>query len=489
MNHTKLLSISTVIAALFIFSSNASADRLLDLVRAYKDFAPKETQVNTPGCYDAELVALFNKVYKESKTAKGVDVRDSLATLLEKTYTDLTSKGYNDITPGYYYFVSAFDKYKTKYGAPAAMYTDQNSGLMKYKKFQEGNKEFIYKLTPGNDGWYCQNAATGYYMGTGNGDNWYSEFITWTEEQQNEQLFTWMADGEFFVADDIDRQTSRCIYNASGVAETGSIYNWSTVADPEVAEIRGYNHWCLIPVPKATCEELGLTDVIIVPEDTVAHINAHWMSLGTSITWYNDNVSAAFTKGYQTRVREVLPFKRFSNKGVNGGVLASAISQVSHADYYTIEHGINDWGHSTPVGTIDDYKNNTDNGTFAANYRKLIDAIYKANPKAMIVLCTPRKGYGFGTYLPADCNMPHNGIYLRQYAEIVRQIAEYESLPVADFFEYCGNQHNLAKLSIDVALHPNDAGYQLMADVLVKAMKLVLVHPIVNPVKDDAEED
>ncbi len=480
MNKQNFLSISLSAIVLFALCTTAKADDLLNLVREYSTFTPKA--VNAPGYYDSTLVANFNETYKIAKTAKGVAVRDSIAGVLKSTFEELKAKGYTDITPGYYYLTSAYDKYKTKYGAPAAMYPDENSGLMKYKKFMVDDKQFIYKLTPGNDGWYCQNAATGYYIGTGNGDNWYSEFITWTEEAQNEQLFTWMSEGEFFVADDVDRQTSRCIYNASSVSETGSIFNWSTTGDPIVADTRGYNFWTLTPVPKSTCEKLGLTDVIVVPEDTVAHIKAHWMSLGTSITWYNDNVSAAFTKGYQTRVREVLPFKRFSNKGVNGGVLASAISQVSHADYYTIEHGINDWGHSTPVGTINDYINNTKNGTFAANYRELIDAIYKANPKAMIVLCTPRRGYGFGTYLPANCNLPHNGIYLHEYADIVRQIAEYESLPVADFYKYCGNQKNLAKLSIDVALHPNDAGYQLMADVLVKAMKKVLLHEIVNPV-------
>lgn len=217
-------------------------------------------------------------------------------------------------------------------------------------------------------------------------------------------------------------------------------------------------------------------------------VDAHWVSLGTSITWYNNNVSSAFTKGYQTRVMEKLAFKQFTNNGVNAGVLTSAIGQVIKADYYTVEHGVNDWGHSTPVGTIDDYKNNTKNGTFAANYRRLIDAIYKANPKAMIVLCTPRKGYGFGTYLPAKCDDPLNGIYLKDYAKLIREIAAYESLPVADFFRLCGNQKNLAKLSIDTALHPNDDGYQLMADVLVPALKKVLLHEIINPVKEEEEE-
>jgi len=204
-------------------------------------------------------------------------------------------------------------------------------------------------------------------------------------------------------------------------------------------------------------------------------VNGHWCSLGTSISWYNSNVSSAFTKGYQTRVLEKLEFSQFTNKGANASVLSSAAGLVIKADYYSIEHGINDWGHSTPVGTIDDYINNTNNGTFAANYRILIDKIYSTNPKAMIVLCTPRKSYGFGSYLPAHWYDPLNGIYLADYANIIRQIAEYESLPVADFFRYCGNQRNLASLSIDQALHPNDNGYQLMANILVEAFQQVIL--------------
>ena len=37
------------------------------------------------------------------------------------------------------------------------------------------------------------------------------------------------------------------------------------------------------------------------------------------------------------------------------------------------------------------------------------------------------------------------------------------------FCANCGEEEELADLSIDVALHPNDAGYQRMADELLKA--------------------
>lgn len=204
-------------------------------------------------------------------------------------------------------------------------------------------------------------------------------------------------------------------------------------------------------------------------------IKGRWCSLGTSISWLNDNTASyPITKGYQTRVMERLAFEKFSNRAVNGSVLSGAINQVVLADYYTIEHGINDWGHSTPVGTIDDYINNTKNGTFAAIYRQLIDRIFTRNKQARVVLCTPRKAYGYGGYLPDHWYDAKNGIYLEEYANIVRQIAAYESFPVADFFAECGGQRQLDYWSYDTALHPNDDGMQIMANVLIQAFEKIL---------------
>ncbi|MGI5868306.1 MAG: SGNH/GDSL hydrolase family protein [Kiritimatiellia bacterium] len=196
-----------------------------------------------------------------------------------------------------------------------------------------------------------------------------------------------------------------------------------------------------------------------------------WCSLGTSITWYNDHVAPSFTKGYQTRVMEKIKFAGFVNRGVNAGCVSSAIGGVVSAGLYTIEHGVNDWGNCVKPGTLADYENDTGAGTFAGGYRKVIDAIRDVNPEARIILCTPRKAYGFGNYLPATCDgRKEGGHTLKDYVEIVRAIAEKEGFVVADFHANCGEQDELASLSIDKALHPNDAGYQKMADELVKAI-------------------
>ena len=203
-----------------------------------------------------------------------------------------------------------------------------------------------------------------------------------------------------------------------------------------------------------------------------------WVSLGTSITWYNDNLKGmagrGLSRGYQDRVRDVLAFDGFLNLGCNGGTVGTQLGNVKAGDYYTIEHGINDWGHSVPVGTIADYRNpGAKNGTFCATYRKLVDKIRALNPQAKIILCTPRRGYGFHGYLPARCEEPKNGIYLREYADAVRAIAAEEGFPLVDFYATCGEQDELASLSIDVALHPNDAGFERMAHELLKAFATV----------------
>lgn len=204
-------------------------------------------------------------------------------------------------------------------------------------------------------------------------------------------------------------------------------------------------------------------------------VKGRWCSLGTSISWLNENTASyPLTKGYQTRVMEKLAFTNFTNRAVNGGTISSAINQPVLADYYTIEHGINDWGHSTPVGTINDYINNTKNGTFAATYRQVIDKIFSRNKKARVILCTPRKAYGYGTYLPAHWYDPLNGIYLEEYANVIRQIAAYESFPVADFFAEAGGQRQLDYWSYDTALHPNDDGMQIMANILIQAFEKIL---------------
>ena len=204
----------------------------------------------------------------------------------------------------------------------------------------------------------------------------------------------------------------------------------------------------------------------------VRWLPASWCSIGTSITWL-DAHPESMRRGYQSRVMDTLHFTNHVNAAIDGGCVHSHLAsdvKIPFCDLYTIEHGINDWGHCTPVGKLSDYVDSTSTHTFFGNYRRLVEKVRAVNPKAKFVLCTPRKGYGFNGYLPPHSYEPNRGVYLNEYADAVRAIAACEGFPVADFYAKCGEDHELASLSYDKALHPNDIGFARMAQELVPAI-------------------
>jgi len=218
--------------------------------------------------------------------------------------------------------------------------------------------------------------------------------------------------------------------------------------------------------------------------------NKSWCSVGTSITHANGRNDILM--GYQDRVMQKITFSQFTNVGVAGQAIAtgakgapvpSLAEQVDTmlttiADYYTIEHGINDWNRCTTIGTIDDFINNTGYATFYGAYRVVIDKIYTLNPNAKIILITPRKAYGASVFREHwwEANTAGgNDYYLKNYVAAVRAIGEFLSLPVCDWFADSNtNQYNLAADSVDVALHPNDTGYQKLANLLVQTFLKVI---------------
>jgi len=222
--------------------------------------------------------------------------------------------------------------------------------------------------------------------------------------------------------------------------------------------------------------------------------NGSWCSVGTSITHANNNISTStlLLRGYQDRVRDKIAFSQFTNVGVAGQSIATGAKSgpvqclaaqvdtvlTTVADFYTIEHGINDWNRCATIGTIDDFINNTGYSTFYGAWRIVIDKIYTLNPNAKIILITPRKAYGASVFPEHwwEANTAGgNDYYLKDYVAAVRAIGEFLSLPVCDWFADSNtNQYNLAADSVDVALHPNDTGYQKLANLLVQTFKKVI---------------
>jgi len=183
-----------------------------------------------------------------------------------------------------------------------------------------------------------------------------------------------------------------------------------------------------------------------------------WIAIGDSITYLNDHINETgnrVTKGYMTCVAEKLPDIKYINQGHNGwtaGGIAKEIENLglTDADIYPVFLGTNDWWAGRPVGTIDDYKNNTGNDTFFGSYR-IINKLRSLSKSARIILVAPmqrvnfvyvndKKNNAWGSY------KDKNGQSLEQFANAVVSIAQLEKLEVIDLY------HN-KQLKIESLVH------------------------------------
>jgi lysophospholipase L1-like esterase len=176
-----------------------------------------------------------------------------------------------------------------------------------------------------------------------------------------------------------------------------------------------------------------------------------WIAIGDSITYLNDHINETgnrISRGYLSRVIRNIPGLQYSNKGYNGWTAAMIAEKfdelkIDKSDLYTVFLGTNDWWAGRPIGKMDDYLNNTGNGTLYGSYRIIIDKLRNINNKAAIVLITPMQRVDF-VYLFDFKNNAYgsykekNGQSLAQFAEAINAIAAHEKFPVVDLYNKSG---------------------------------------------------
>lgn len=249
-----------------------------------------------------------------------------------------------------------------------------------------------------------------------------------------------------------------------------------------------------------------------------------WVAIGDSITYLNDHPEQTgnrITKGYMTLITQEHPELNFINQGHNGWTAVKIAEKIEtlnivKADVYTVFLGTNDWWQGKPLGSIQDYENNTGYNTFFGAYRIIVDYLKKLNPEAKVVLITPMqrvdfvyianpKNNAFGSY------RAKNNQQLEAFAEAVKAIAkkegyksldlyhekklahktlvnfkrlkdpqtgEYKNYPFPDFIDVPFNpekdEYPYPVESIAMTydgLHPSDKGYEIIAKRLWKLMK------------------
>ena len=123
-----------------------------------------------------------------------------------------------------------------------------------------------------------------------------------------------------------------------------------------------------------------------------------WWLDGTVYTNRNNFDNGQICKGYQTHLQEQFEFDgivKYAYSGYSLGignddnasimnVKASTWTEQNNA-IWTLDTIVNDFGRNVPLGTIDDYNNNTGIATFYGSLRAFKDRVYELSENAIII--------------------------------------------------------------------------------------------------------
>lgn len=137
----------------------------------------------------------------------------------------------------------------------------------------------------------------------------------------------------------------------------------------------------------------------------------------------------------------------------------------SDADIVCIFGGTNDFGHGdAPIGEMSDRTNKTFYGALHTLYSSLIEKY----PESKIIIFTPLHREAEDNPYGTQGTIPYGT--LNKYVNIIRQVAEYYSLPILDLYATSGLQPNVPIIKakyVPDGLHPNDAGQEILADKII----------------------
>ena len=206
--------------------------------------------------------------------------------------------------------------------------------------------------------------------------------------------------------------------------------------------------------------------------------------LGDSIT---QGVGASKHENCYVKIIEKKMDAQCRNYGVGGTRIARQIKPSSEtiydedfclrlnqmnpkADIIIVFGGTNDFGHGdAPIGTISDRTPDTFYGALHYLYMNLI----KKYPDAFIFIITPLHRVDENNPR-GEGNKECDGLVLQEYVKIIREVADFYSLPILDLFADSGIYPLIPthkeKYTVD-GLHPNDLGHSIVAEKIMCFIK------------------
>lgn len=136
------------------------------------------------------------------------------------------------------------------------------------------------------------------------------------------------------------------------------------------------------------------------------------------------------------------------------------------ADVVVVFGGVNDfgWGNA-PIGNMADRTPKT----FYGSCHTLYSGLIKKFPRSVIVVMTPCHCRNELSTIGMDNQKPYHMGDLKVFVQVIREVAEYYSLPVVDLYASSGLQPNvpeICELYMPDGVHPNDNGHERIADRL-----------------------
>lgn len=202
---------------------------------------------------------------------------------------------------------------------------------------------------------------------------------------------------------------------------------------------------------------------------------------------YGDSIS---TKnhgkgGYEALIKEKLKISEIINLAVGSsgisrttpnslaGLLENEANIHKDADLIIIWHGTNDWYWGAPLGELE----SNNDSTFYGALKSAVNKLRKLCPKAVIVFLTPI----FRCETPDKCAVKKEGyvnknsvkLTLKDYYDALINASVVWGFSVIDMRRLTNFHYYNAERYFEDYVHPNEAGYKVIADVIASNIDLV----------------
>lgn len=241
---------------------------------------------------------------------------------------------------------------------------------------------------------------------------------------------------------------------------------------------------------------LGITVNDIGSDQSFSKISGkNGISFGDSITWYDGQLFVSThveagqrAIGYQSYIRDY--FKcNILNMGEGGYTMPIIYNNkvltanYSDVDFITLTSGANDARIGVPIGVLADVGSSFITSTYAGAMQAAIEYILSQNPRIMIILLTPIKGWflenGTGNVPGSYPDIPTD------YPNMIKMIGNLYSLPVIDMYGmafinkitrpiYIGDKDMWDEEAAAYYLHPTNEGFKIMGEFICKQISSIL---------------